>query len=270
MLAKGRARATVRAVLAPFREMYAHAIEDGHVTANPAAGVLRRTRGDAADPRAADFLTRDELASLLAVVRRDEPQWYAFVLTLARTGVRLGEAVAFQWDDIDWQSGFVEVRRSYSKRRLSTPKSGKGRRVDLSDHLLDMLAMRHVEAKKVALRTGTTLSVWVFPGDDPDGPLDADNFRRRQWRRCVERAKLRAIYPHVLRHTFASLLIAQGESLAYVRDQLGHHSIQITVDTYGHLVPGGNRAAVNRLDATIPGSADAAAGSRTPDATPRA
>ena len=53
---------------------------------------------------------------------------------------------------------------------------------------------------------------------------------------------------HSLRHSFASLLIQNGESLAYVRDQLGHSSIQITVDTYGHLVPGGNRRAVNRLD----------------------
>jgi integrase len=64
-----------------------------------------------------------------------------------------------------------------------------------------------------------------------------------------------------VRHTFASLLIQQGESLAYVRDQLGHHSIQMTVDVYGHLVPGGNRQAVDKLDglenATI----------RNPDAT---
>jgi integrase len=53
---------------------------------------------------------------------------------------------------------------------------------------------------------------------------------------------------HDLRHTYASLLIAQGESLAYVRDQLGHSSIQVTVDVYGHLVPGSNRSAVDRLD----------------------
>ena len=50
-------------------------------------------------------------------------------------------------------------------------------------------------------------------------------------------------------HTFASRLIEQGESLAYVRDQLGHHSIKITVDIYGHLTPGANRAAVDKLDA---------------------
>jgi integrase len=58
-----------------------------------------------------------------------------------------------------------------------------------------------------------------------------------------------------LRHTFASLMIAQDENLAYVRDQLGHSSIQVTVDVYGHLVPGGNRAAVDRLDEAAPRSA---------------
>ena len=52
----------------------------------------------------------------------------------------------------------------------------------------------------------------------------------------------------MLRHTFASLLIQQGESLTYVRDQMGHRSIAVTIDIYGHLVPGGNRTAVDRLD----------------------
>lgn len=50
-----------------------------------------------------------------------------------------------------------------------------------------------------------------------------------------------------MRHSYASLLIGNGESLAYVRDQLGHSSIRLTVDTYAHLVPGANRQAVNRL-----------------------
>ena len=64
----------------------------------------------------------------------------------------------------------------------------------------------------------------------------------------LKAAGVRYRNPHVLRHTFASLLLAQGESLAYVKDQLGHASIRLTVDLYGHLVPGGNRAAVDKLD----------------------
>ena len=79
-------------------------------------------------------------------------------------------------------------------------------------------------------------------------PLNPDNFRNRVWPKLLEKAGLRRIRIHDLRHTYASLLIAQGESLAYVMDQMGHHSIKVTVDHYGHLVPGGNKAAVDSLD----------------------
>ncbi len=71
---------------------------------------------------------------------------------------------------------------------------------------------------------------------------------RKLFQVLLTKAKLKRIRFHDLRHTYVTLLIQQGESLAYVRDQLGHHSIQITVDTYGHLVPGSNRSAVDRLD----------------------
>ncbi len=67
---------------------------------------------------------------------------------------------------------------------------------------------------------------------------------------ALTKAKLHEVRVHDLRHTYASLLIQQGESLAYVKEQLGHSSIQVTVDVYGHLVPGSNRAAVDRLDAS--------------------
>ena len=63
---------------------------------------------------------------------------------------------------------------------------------------------------------------------------------------------MRRIRFHDLRHTFASLLLQNGEGLPYVKEQMGHSSIQVTVDIYGHLVPGGNRAAVDKLDVEVP------------------
>jgi integrase len=71
--------------------------------------------------------------------------------------------------------------------------------------------------------------------------------KNRHFLKCLTKAGLRTIRFHDLRHTFASLLIQNGEPLAYVKDQLGHSSIKMTVDVYGHLVPGANRQAVNRL-----------------------
>jgi len=78
--------------------------------------------------------------------------------------------------------------------------------------------------------------------------MDARNFYIRIYLPAVEAAMLKGLTWHALRHTFASRLLQNGESIVYVKDQLGHHSIKVTVDIYGHLVPGANKAAVDRLD----------------------
>ncbi len=104
--------------------------------------------------------------------------------------------------------------------------------------------------KAYALKHGTEPPDMVFPSRL--GTLLDDANVRHIFKRVLEKAELHQIRFHDLRHTFASLLIQQGESLAYVKEQMGHSSIQVTVDVYGHLVPGGNRTAVDRLDDVQP------------------
>ena len=91
------------------------------------------------------------------------------------------------------------------------------------------------------------LPQWVFT-NEAGNPLNPDNFRSRVWPKLLERAKLRKVRIHDLRHSYATLLLGQREGVVYVKDSLGHHSMRVTVDTYAHLVPGGNKAAVDRLD----------------------
>ena len=118
----------------------------------------------------------------------------------------------------------------------------------MSRQLTDTLKALLLEQKKETLRNGWgELPPWVFASEQGT-MLDGDNIRHRAHRGILKKTGLRYVRLHDLRHTFASLLIQNGESLAYVKEQLGHHSIQITVDTYGHLVPGGNRQTVDRLD----------------------
>jgi integrase len=248
VLMPGRARATVRANLAPLRELFNHAVEDGILAANPAAHVLRRSRSEPAGARRRTrFLRREELTRLLVACRDACPRWYPFVLTLARTGMRLGEACALRWEDLDLEAGIADVRRAFWRGRVQSPKSGRGRKVDLSRQLIATLDALAREQRAVAARDGRAPSAWVFA--TPEGrPPNTDNFRRRAWARLFRLSGLPYACPHSLRHTYASLLIQQGESLAYVKAQLGHESIQTTVDTYGHLVAGANRAAADRLD----------------------
>jgi integrase len=87
--------------------------------------------------------------------------------------------------------------------------------------------------------------------------LDPSNLRK-VFNRLLSDAKLRRVRFHDLRHSFASLLLQNGESLAYVKEQMGHSSINVTVDIYGHLVPGGNRAAVDKLDMQVSKTAEQA------------
>ena len=132
--------------------------------------------------------------------------------------------------------------------RIETPKNGKTRRVDMSQQLAAELKDLMKKRKEETLRKGwKEVPEWAFC-DSTGNPLDGNNLRKRVFYRTLAKASLRRVRIHDLRHTYASLLLQNGESPVYVRDQLGHHSIQITVDTYGHLVPGGNRQAVDRLD----------------------
>jgi integrase len=262
-----KSRAYVKATLAPLCEMFNHAIEDGHFTGtNPALRVLKRTRGEELPRhRRADFLTSEEAAGLLAAARAHFPRWHPFVLCLLHTGLRIGEAIAIQWGDIDQAGRFLAIERNLVDGKVTTPKSGKGRRVDLSGELAGALEQVRTRRKARALEEGRpapTTGDWVFVNDEGNA-VDPDNFRKRVWPKLLEKAGLRAIRIHDLRHTFASLLIGQGEGLPYVRDQMGHHSIALTVDTYGHLVPGGNRAAVDRLASRL-----RSAGNRPPSGPP--
>jgi hypothetical protein len=78
--------------------------------------------------------------------------------------------------------------------------------------------------------------------------LDPDNLYHRYFQPVLTKAGLRRIRLHDLRHTFGSLLIQSGASIVYVKEQMGHSSIQVTVDIYGHLIPGANVSFVDRLD----------------------
>ena len=162
--------------------------------------------------------------------------------------MRLGEALALQWDDIDFEERFITIQRTFSRGKIGLPKNGKRRRIDMSKQLTQVLKDAKHQRKIETINKGWgKVPKWVFVSN-AGTPLDVNHWRKRVFYKAIEKEDLRKIRVHDIRHTYASLLIQAGESLAYVRDQLGHHSISITVDIYGHLTPGGNKDDVDRLD----------------------
>jgi integrase len=148
--------------------------------------------------------------------------------------------------DIDWHGGFILVQRNQVKGIITSPKSHQRRRVDMSSQLAaTLLALRRHQRERY-LEKGLAVPEWVFAS--LDGEILEERNVRTAFTRLLDKAGRRHIRIHDLRHTFASLLLQQGESIVCVKEQLGHSSIQITVDTYGHLIPGANRVAVDGLD----------------------
>ena len=237
-----------------LRVIFQSALEDGLIPQNPASKVGRFLRKDT-EKFEAVFLTRKELERFLDSIRTLTPEYYPLFLTFARTGLRLGEALALRWGDIQFAQDeadanrYMSIRRNYTAGRLVTPKSNKSRRVDMSRQLRAvLLEIREQRLLEAMLKDEFSISEEpVFPS--PSGKmLDASNLRKRVLLPAIQHAGLRRFRIHDLRHTFASLLIQDGTSLAYVKEQLGHSSIAITVDLYGHLVPSANIAFVDRLD----------------------
>jgi integrase len=243
--ARGYTRGTVSYMVDVLRSCLHAAVEDGLMPTNPASrmGALVE-KGRQARP--VEVFAPGVLVFILNEVKRLDPGLYPVVFLLARTGLRLGEALALQVGDLDLDARHIHVQRTWGSRlgahgalRFNTPKGRRARLVDMSKQLTATM--------KLHLADRVNPMEWVFPGRHPEAPMHPVTFLGR-WTKLFESTGVTYRKPHTLRHTYASLLIQNGESLAYVRDQLGHASIKITVDTYGHLVPGANKAAVDRLD----------------------
>jgi len=231
------------------RGVLTQAVEDGILESNPAARLGKYMKGEKSNFRAV-ALTRIEVQQFLDAALEVCPEYYPLFLTALRAGLRRGELVALQWGDIQFGANeddpnrFILVQRNYVHRRFTTPKSKKSRRVDMSKQLRSVLLKLRDVRLLAAFAAGHDSIADDFVSPSPDGHvLDPDNLFHRYFLPVLAKAGLRRIRLHDLRHTFGSLLIQDGATLTYVKEQMGHSSIQVTVDIYGHLV----RARMSRL-----------------------
>jgi integrase len=222
------------------------AIDDEIIPANPAHNVGKIFRQQNSKPKIDPFNT-DELVILLDAYQVQFPRHYPFILTLARTGIRFGEGLGLQWKDIDFEGRFITIERSFSKGKVDTPKNGQSRKVDMSQQLADTLKELKHQRKIETLNCGwKKMPEWVFV--NMEGKPYHESYMRRVFYKALEKAGLRKIRVHDLRHTYATLRISKGDNIADVSKQLGHHSIKFTMDIYYHWVPGGSKSEVDGLD----------------------
>jgi integrase len=222
-------RSVYNAVL-PLRSCLRHAHGAGLAVGDVGAVIVlpRRRRGRAYEFDERRFLTRQQLARLLAEIPE---QWRTLFELLASTGLRISEAIGLRVMDagLDTVAPCVHVRRAIVDGQLTAPKSRHGRRTipisrELADRLLEL----------VAGRLETEL---LFRGAQ-GAVLRPGNLRYRVLIPAAHRAGVPRARFHTLRHTCAAMLIDAGASPLRLQRWMGHHSAAFTLDTYGHLLHG--------------------------------
>ncbi len=233
------AAATVAQAYRTLNRILAAAVDDELLGRNPLQGV----KPPQVEPQPMRFLTHDEVATLVAAV---DVRYRSFVYVAAYAGLRAGELIALRRFHVDLLRGTITVveQVQYIDRRyvVSSPKSAAGRR---SVSLPRIVADELEEHLRGLPSQGT--DALVFPAPE-GGYLHLENFRKRVWLPAIEQTGLAPLRIHDLRHTCASLAIASGADVKVLQRMLGHASAALTLDRYGHLLPGQAESVADRLD----------------------
>ena len=227
------------------------AVEDEILQANPALQLGRLWKPEPTGKKVFPF-EPDELAVLLQAFENHKSWYHPLVLTLARTGMRFGEAAALQREDIDLENRIVHVRGSYSRGRLSdTTKTGDSRRVDLSQQTAKTLGVWLTRVKRETLARGwKTVPQWVFVNSKGD-IIDINIWRRRHWNPIFKLAEMKEIEARPLkqtRHTYITHRLRKGDDIWDIAKQVGHKTTRMIETVYAHWIPGTRKDQVDELD----------------------
>lgn len=225
---QGLSHKTINNVLTVLGRMFSLAVEWKVLERVPPMKWMKSPRPEF------DFLTFDEADRLVAAA---EPGWRQTMIMLAlNTGLRRGELMALQWDDVDLVSGRLMIRRNVWLKHYGTPKGGRSREIPLNQTALAQLKThRHLRGALVLCKD--------------DGKPVSNQMCWAAIIRACKRAGLRQVGWHVLRHTFASQLVMRGVPLKVVQELLGHATVEMTL-RYAHLSPDVKNDAVKVLDRT--------------------
>lgn len=241
LLAEGCSASTIRNTFLPLRAIFGRAVDRGKLAVNPTARLrLPAVRGGRDRIAAPDEATR----LLTALEPRDRALW----ATAFYAGLRRGELQALRWEDVDLAGGKIHVRRSWDvKAGPIEPKSRAGvRTVFIPAVLRDYLDEHRLRSPGDGLVYGRT-------ADTPFDPPTISGRAATAWKR----AKCEPITLHECRHTFASMCIAAGVNAKALSTYMGHSSITVTLDRYGHLMPGNEEEAASLMDAYLERAATA-------------
>ena len=242
---------TVQYIHVTLHKALKQAVSDGLIPRNATEAVKPpQVRREEIRP-----LTPEQVKMLLEAASGDRLE--ALYVLAVHTGLRQGELLGLKWDDIDLETGTLQVRRALTTAkggpRLAAPKTkGSRRRVSLTGSAAQALKS-HLERQLEEIdRAG---SLWQENGlvfaSETGAPLDRRDLTSRRFKPLLKRAGLTHFRFHDLRHTCATLLLTQNVNPKVVSEMLGHSSIAITLDTYSHVLPNMQDSAAHALEVAL-------------------
>jgi len=247
---------TVNNMITQLKTIFKHARRWKYLRDNPALDIDHVQL----EHKEMDFLSPEEIRLLL---KHAQEPYKTLFLTAVLTGARRGELLGLQWGDVDWNSNTISVRRGlYWLTRKENKEEGVSRWRFISTkskRSMRMIVMSPVlkEALEIHRLTCPVSQDDLVFCNDKGNPFDPDNMVKREFLPSLVAAGLRKIRFHDLRHTYTTLMIAQGENIKFIQSQLGHASIQTTLDRYGHLLPSNQEGVGARIDQHVFGHANA-------------
>jgi integrase len=239
---KGLSAYTIRGVLVPLGRILSNAARRKLIPSNPIANLERGERPIPVQ-REMTVLNSDGIGKLIAAA---DETWRPLLATAVFTGLRQSELLGLTWADVDLEGGYLKVRKQLDRSGARVaPKTPKAvRDVEMFPALVKLLR----EHKERAFASGwAKASDYVFT-TRLGRPLRHRNVARSALDPALERTALPEMRWHDLRHTFASMLIAQGRYDVFIARQLGHANANITRSIYGHLFDQAEHAERMRAD----------------------
>jgi integrase len=256
----GYALSTRRHIHVTLGKALKQAVRWRYLTTSPAAGAevpkadaVLLDYEDLPDPEMR-VLEEWQAKRFLAAARECDPRhWALYVLALA-TGMRQGEILGLPWPRLDLTRRLVRVRQTLvlvkGGLEFGRPKTKASRRdIELRSEVVEALRLHRKHQLEERMRLGGVPEDRGLVFSSTIGtPIRRQNLHRRSFKPLLEEAGLPDIRFHDLRHTFASIALSKGANINAVSKMLGHSSVRITLDVYGHLMPGMQEAALNTLD----------------------
>jgi integrase len=227
---------TVQQVYVTLKTALNQAVAQNLISRNPCLGCPKPRIAR----KAIQIWSVEELTAFLKCAQKTD--YYALFVLAVFAGMRQGELFALQWENISLDHAFLSVVWTLTEcdggLTLTEPKTQSSvRRIDLPNFAVDALRQRQGEQKKG----------FVFAAEGGK-PLRKSNFIRRVYHPLMDEAGVPKIRFHSLRHTANSILAMEGTGANVLAERMGHSSTRMTLDQYGHVLPGSQRQAADRLE----------------------